>query len=124
VGIKFTSDAAGNGGDRNLFVGAVEWQGQTIPGYLGVQSPGCKSDKAGKERHPDRLYCAGQLKLDWTELSDQITRGHSNVAMQSQFETNELVLLWLKSPNKGGWQSIDLMFDGLSWTQKIIAIFS
>ena len=118
VGIKFTSDAAGNGGDRNLFVGAVEWQGQTIPGYLGVQSPGCKSDKAGKERHPDRLYCAGQLKLDWTELSDQITRGHSNVAMQSQFETNELVLLWLKSPNKGGWQSIDLMFDGLSFKDR------
>ena len=49
IAIKFTSDAAGNGGDRNLFVGAVEWQGQTIPGYLGVQSPGCKSDNGGKK---------------------------------------------------------------------------
>ena len=49
VAIKFTGDAAGNGGDRNIFVGAVEWQGQTIPGYLGVQSPGCKSDNGGKK---------------------------------------------------------------------------
>jgi hypothetical protein len=115
LAIKFTSDAAGNGGDRNIFVGAVEWEGQTIPGYLGVQSPGCQSDKGGKKRHPDRLYCAGQLKLDWAKLGRQVARERSNVEQQSQFETNELVLLWLKLPNKGGWQSIDLMFDGLSF---------
>ena len=118
VAIKFTSDAAGNGGDRNIFVGAVEWQGQTIPGYLGVQSPGCKSDDGGKKRHPDRLYCVGQLKLDWTKLSSRIARERSNIGQKSQFETNELVLLWLTSPNKGGWQSIDLMFDGLSFKDR------
>lgn len=118
VAIQFTRDAAGNGGDRNLFVGAVEWQGQVIPGYMGVQSPGCQSDRGGKKRHPDRLYCAGQLKLDWTKLSDQITKEQVNIEPKRQFETNELVLLWLKSPSKGGWQSIDLMFDGLSFKDR------
>ena len=118
VAIQFTRDAAGNGGDRNLFVGAVEWQGQIIPGYLGVQSPGCQSDKGGKKRHPDRLYCAGQLKLDWKKLSSRVTQEQEIIEQKSQFETNELVLLWLKSPSKGGWQSIDLMFDELSFKDR------
>ena len=118
IAINFTSDAAGNGGDRNLFVGAVEWQGQMMPGSLGAQSPGCQSDKGGKKRHPDRLYCAGQLKLDWKKLSSRITQQLSNLEQTSLFETNELVLLWLKSPKKGGWQSIDLMFDGLSFKDR------
>ena len=118
VAIQFTRDAAGNGGDRNLFVGAVEWQDQIIPGYLGVQSPGCQSNKGGKKRHPDRLYCAGQLKLDWKKLSGRVTQEQENIEQRSQFETNKLVLLWLKSPSKGGWQSIDLMFDGLSFEER------
>ena len=71
-----------------------------------------------EKRHPDRLYCVGQLKLDWTKLSSRIARERSNIEQKSQFETNELVLLWLTSPNKGGWQSIDLMFDGLSFKDR------
>jgi hypothetical protein len=48
IGIRFVTDAAGNGGDRNLFIGAVEWQGTILPGSFGVQAPGCSNDNDGK----------------------------------------------------------------------------
>jgi uncharacterized protein (DUF1800 family) len=118
IGIRFVTDAAGNGGDRNLFVGAVEWQGTILPGSLGVQSPGCSNDDGGRARHPDRLYCAGELTLDWKKLSKELVQSQTHITRKSLFETNELVLLWLKPPSEGKWQSIDLMFDNLTFMDR------
>lgn len=117
VGVRFLYDAAGNGGDRNLFVGGVEWQGQYFPGTAGTQSPGCGSDREGAKRHPDRLYCTGTTTLDWgelTRLAQQQNRPPANLK-PSDLVTRELALLWFKPPSEGGWQGLDLMFDGLSF---------
>jgi uncharacterized protein (DUF1800 family) len=118
ITVRFTTDAAGNGGDRNLFIGSVEWQEITLPGSLGIQSPGCRSDSGGAQRHPDKLYCVGELTLHWKKIINQFVQEERKAKQKSEFETNELVLLWLNSPSKGGWQSIDLMFDGLSFKER------
>ena len=118
ITIRFTADAAGNGGDRNLFIGAVEWQEIILPGSLGIQSPGCRSDSEGAKKHPDRLYCAGELTLHWKKIVNKFVQKQGKTRQKSEFGTNELVLLWLSSPSKGGWQSIDLMFDGLSFKDR------
>ena len=36
-------------------------------------------------------------------------------SQKNTLKTKELVLLWLKPPSKGGWQGVDLMFDGLEF---------
>ncbi|HSG03633.1 MAG TPA: DUF1800 family protein [Marinobacterium sp.] len=117
VGVRFLYDAAGNGGDRNLFVGAVEWRGQSFPGAAGTQFPGCSSDKEGAKRHPDRLYCAGTTTLDWEELTRLVNQQSQPPAnpQPGDLLTRELAVLWFKRPSEGGWQGIDLMFDGLSF---------
>lgn len=117
VGVRFLYDAAGNGGDRNLFVGGIEWQGQYFPGTAGVQTPGCGSDREGAKRHPDRLYCAGTTQLDWqalTRLAMQQNQPPADIT-DADLVTRELALLWFKPPSEGGWQGVDLMFDGLSF---------
>ena len=118
ISVRFVTDAAGNGGDRNLFVGAVEWQGTILPGSFGIQTPGCSNDNDGRTRHPDRLYCAGELTLAWKKLTNQLTKEQAYSAEKSLFETNELVLLWLKPPSEGKWQSVDLMFDNLQFKER------
>ena len=115
IEIYFGPDAAGNGGDRNLFVGAVQWDGLTIPGALGRQYPGCMGDPGGKTRHPDRLYCAGYLSFEPEEIKATIAKStEKSLAHPTDILTKELVLLWLKSPSEGGWQGADFMFDNLS----------
>ena len=114
--VYFGPDAAGNGGDRNLFVGAVQWDGLTIPGAMGRQSPGCRGDADGKTRHPDRLYCSGNLRFDLNEIRAAVAKNDEKpVANPTDVLTKELVLLWLKSPSESGWQGADFMFDSLSF---------
>lgn len=120
VGVRFMYDAAGNGGDRNLFVGGIEWKGISFPGAAGTQFPGCNNDKDGAKRHPDRLYCAGTTTLDWTQLS-AIAQKQSQPSPKpspSDLVTRELALLWFTPPSNGGWQSVDLMFDGLGFEDR------
>ena len=117
ISVMFTRDRAGNGGDRNLFVGAVELDGTVVPGASGTQYPGCRNDRiAGFIRHPDRLYCQGAIEYDWFKAT--APRQESTLASQAaenSLITKELVLLWLKPPSEGKWQGIDLMFDGLEY---------
>jgi len=117
VGVRFMYDAAGNGGDRNLFVGGVEYQGQSFPGAAGTQFPGCNGDKDGAKRHPDRLYCAGTTTLDWAELTRLASQQNQKPAnsQAGDLTTRELAMLWFNPPSQGGWQAVDLMFDGLSF---------
>ena len=119
IQIKFAYDAAGNGGDRNLFIGGVEWLGNSVPGTAGTQSPGCGGDPEGKRRHPDRLYCSGTVSFDWPELlaaRKQMNRNHKNVSYAPEdMVTRELVLEWITPPSQGGYQDISVMFDGLSF---------
>lgn len=120
LGVRFMYDAAGNGGDRNLFVGGAEWQGQYFPGVAGSQLPGCGNDKEGAKRHPDRLYCAGTTTLDWQELTRLASQQNQPPTdlNPSDLVTRELAVLWFKPPSEGEWQSVDLMFDGLSFEER------
>lgn len=117
IGVRFLYDAAGNGGDRNLFVGGVEYQGVSFPGTAGTQFPGCNSDKEGAKRHPDRLYCAGTTTLDWSELTRLASEQNQPPSdpQAGDLTTRELAVLWFNPPSEGGWQGVDLMFDGLSF---------
>ena len=65
IGVSFPIDAAGNGGDRNLFVGGIEWDSVPAPPSMAKQIPGCRKNKQGARRHPGRLYCRGTLTFDW-----------------------------------------------------------
>jgi hypothetical protein len=71
-----------------------------------------------KHRHPERLYCAGELTLEWKKLTNQLKLEQAHSTQKNLFETNELVLLWLKPPSEGKWQSIDLMFDNLTFMDR------
>ncbi|NVK02174.1 MAG: hypothetical protein HWE12_11575, partial [Oceanospirillaceae bacterium] len=87
------------------------------PGTAGMQTPGCGSDREGAKRHPDRLYCAGTTQLDWqalTRLAMQQNQPPADIN-DADLVTRELALLWFKPPSEGGWQGVDLMFDGLSF---------
>ena len=117
IAIYFLKDAAGNDGDRNLFVGAIEWDGLTVSGTMGKQSPGCRNKKT-LNRHPNRLYCEGYLKFDLKKLKLLKENQKKIDTINSNFATNELVLMWLKPPSKGHHQHIDLMFDGLKFKNK------
>ena len=117
ISVLFPRDAAGNGGDRNLFVGAVALEGTIVPGASGTQYPGCRNDRvAGFIKYPDRLYCQGAIEYDWL-----LATNLKKVSRVSQREsgtnlvTKELVLRWLKPPSEGKWQGIDLMLDGLEY---------
>ena len=66
---EFETDGEGKSGgvgDRNLFIKSVTFQGRTADSNLGTQQPGCNRGKGIQDR-PDRLYCAGELTLDWTK---------------------------------------------------------
>ena len=117
IAVHFLEDAAGNDGDRNLFIGSIEWDGLAIDGSMGKQSPGCKNQTSLK-RHPGRLYCRGYLKVDWKDMK-LIKEKRKNIdSIDSVFATNELVLTWLTPPKKSGYQNIDLMFDGLKFKNR------
>ena len=117
ISVMFARDASGNGGDRNLFVGAVEFDGTVVPGATGIQYPGCRKDrKAGFIKHPDRLYCQGAIEYDWfAATAPKKTTESTSRLSENELTTKELVLLWLKPPSKGEWQGVDLMFDGLGY---------
>lgn len=118
ISVHFLNNAAGNGGDRNLFIGALEWEGNTVAGSLGKQMTACRGKKKKKVRRPERLYCNGTLIFNWNRLlslkKNKIDFGKSD----GNFVTNELVLLSLKQPSKGGYQNLDMMFDGLKFKNR------
>ena len=118
VSVHFLNNAAGNGGDRNLFIGALEWEGNAFAGSLGKQISACRGKKKKKVRRPERLYCNGTLILNWKTLvllkKNTMDFGKSD----GNFVTNELVLLSLKQPRKGGYQNLDMMFDGLKFKNR------
>ena len=116
ISVMFTRDRAGNGGDRNLFVGGVELDGTVVAGASGTQYPGCRNDRiAGFIRHPDRLYCQGSIEYDWFQATQPQQQSLAARFSDNSLVTKELVLLWLKPPSEGKWQGVDLMFDGLEY---------
>lgn len=118
IGVSFPIDAAGNGGDRNLFVGGIEWDNVPAPPSMAKQIPGCRKNKQGAKRHPGRLYCRGTLTFDWKIVrasQEAFVHIDQQEGLENPLKTKELVLLWLKPPSKGGRQSVNLMFDGLEF---------
>lgn len=59
ISVRFINDAAGNDGDRNMFVDGVQIDGSVYPAALGRKRTSCSND----EREPWALWCAGSLIL-------------------------------------------------------------
>ncbi|MGB0957263.1 MAG: DUF1800 family protein [Litorivicinus sp.] len=112
ISVRFVRDAAGNGGDRNLFVAGVDYRGQQASSTAGVQAPGCRNDQDGAKRRPGFLYCSGELRFDWSRPDAQTTE--AAVAIPGALNTREWVLGWMNDENDR-WRSINMMFDGLEF---------
>ncbi len=115
VSVGFRNDAAGNDGDRNLFIGGLELGGISIPGSAGIQSPGCGSDGGGgAKRHPDRLYCRGDVTYDWQALTARKNQTPPEASNPDNLVTREMVLRYASPPDRD-WRSVNIAFDTLRY---------
>ncbi|QGG79057.1 DUF1800 family protein [Litorivicinus lipolyticus] len=120
IGVRFIRDAAGNGGDRNLFVAGVDYQGRQRAASQGTQSPGCRGDSSGAKRNPGYLYCSGELSFEWAETGTSLAPDIAPI--DGALNTREWVLGWMNDENDR-WRSINFMFDGLEFEGREWAFF-
>ena len=66
-----------------------------VPGSLGIQSPGCRNDRGGAKRHPDRLYCAGELTLHWKKIINQFVQEQEKTKQKVNLKQTNLFFFGL-----------------------------
>ena len=124
IKVRFVRDAAGGNGDRNLFVGGIEWEGQAIPAGVGVQSPGCSGNSEGTKRRPGHLYCSGSWNVDLATFGQAMTdASQGQPPVPGALNTRGLHVRWA-SAEDDRWRDMDLVLDGLEFEGREWEVFS
>lgn len=91
VEIEFINDAAGEAGDRNLFVDEVIINKRRLNSALGVQTSACPPKN---KRQAGNLYCAGTLNIALDKHTDQA------VPRPAGFTLTEARAMWTAERNQ------------------------
>ena len=100
VEIHFLNDAAGDGGDRNLYVDFVQIGQDYFPASRGRQQGNCPPSNAAASGN---LYCAGSVQIPREEQSEPLAH-----AGKDDLLTDAPRVAWIQSPRRGKWRELTI----------------